>query len=127
MIFFYPNQTIHPMPTFNERLEVYRQRPDAVAFPKKKLKSLHNALARIFDRNRPGFTHTYTGSEEAGQIYPVRVYPATFTKTIDSLINKLHYKCLGVTIVAAQRPAKSPTRARKRMPARKTPIWKSKI
>ena len=80
------------MATFNERIALYMQRPDAQHFTRKQIHLLHNRLTWIFNRNRPGYAHKKVLAREGDNSYWVRDYPAAFTPTIDGLINRLHDK-----------------------------------
>lgn len=108
-------KSIYLMATFNERLLLYQQRPDAQKFTKKQLHRLHNAIAWVFNRNAPpGYIHTYTHTQDGWATILVRNYPEKFTPTIDGLINKLHERLMG-----QQQP-----RQRQRIPGKQKPVWR---
>lgn len=107
--------SFHRMATFNDRLALYKQSPNAQRFTPNQIKRLHNNLTWVFNRHRPGYAHSYVEAQEGGKTCRVRNYPEEFTPTIDGLINKLHAKVAG----------SKKSRERKRIAPRPVKVWAS--
>lgn len=116
------------MATFYQRLQLYKQRPDAVHFSNKKIKLLHNGISTLYDRKATK-PIVYTKSIENGKEYMVRLYPDSFTATIDGLIERTAKEIQTKQIFdeASKRYNQTLAKLADRQPRQRKPITKTKM
>lgn len=122
------------MPTFFERLQAYYQKPNSFKFSKKRIRNLHSGISVLWNRQHKNqnIDLPLIESIESEDVFMVRLYPDTYTKTIDGCILKAHNGHLAALetekqhienaakkVLKKQPPPKiiKPTKERKRIPA----------